>query len=45
LLWVIVLLVQSLSYLASVLVSLVSTMPNLPASYIGLRAMERPSRV
>jgi exo-beta-1,3-glucanase (GH17 family)/cellulose synthase/poly-beta-1,6-N-acetylglucosamine synthase-like glycosyltransferase len=43
LLWVVVLLVQSLSYLAAVLVSFVSTMPNLPASYIGLRDMERPS--
>ncbi|HEY0666507.1 MAG TPA: glycosyltransferase [Gallionella sp.] len=43
LLWVIVLLVQSLSYLASVLVSFVSTLPNLPARFIGLRAMERPS--
>jgi hypothetical protein len=43
LLWVIVLLVQSLSYLAAVLVSFVSTMPKLPASYIGLRNMERPS--
>ena len=42
-LWVIVLLVQSLSYLASVLVSFLSTMPTLRASYIGLRNIERPS--
>jgi hypothetical protein len=43
LLWVIVLLVQSLSYLASVVVSLISTMPNLPARHIGLRRIEQPS--
>jgi exo-beta-1,3-glucanase (GH17 family)/cellulose synthase/poly-beta-1,6-N-acetylglucosamine synthase-like glycosyltransferase len=43
LLWVIVLLVQSLSYLASVLVSLISTMPDLPARHIGLRRIEQPA--
>lgn len=43
LLWMFVLLVQSVSYLASVLVALVSTMPRLPSSVIGLREMERPS--
>jgi hypothetical protein len=42
LLWVIVLLVQSLSYLAAVLVSFVSTIPSLPASHIGLHSIERP---
>jgi len=43
LLWVIVLGVQSLSYLAAVVVALVSTMPNLSAKYFRLKEMERPS--
>lgn len=43
LMWVIVLLVQSLSYFATLLVALISTMPNLPGSVIGLCEMERPS--
>lgn len=41
LLWVIVLGVQSLSYLASVVVALISTMPNLSAKYFRLKEMER----
>ena len=43
LLWVIVLGVQSLSYLAAVVVSFISTLPDLPARHIGLRRLERPS--
>ena len=43
LLWVAVLLVQSLSYLAALLVSFVSTLPSLPARHIGLRRIEAPS--
>jgi hypothetical protein len=42
LLWVIVLLVQSLSYLAAVFVSFVSTLPNLPTRFIGLHEMKGP---
>ncbi len=42
LLWVIVLLVQSLSYLAAVFVSFVSTLPNLPTRFIGLHEVKRP---
>ncbi|HEY9148594.1 MAG TPA: beta-(1-3)-glucosyl transferase, partial [Gammaproteobacteria bacterium] len=38
--WVIVLLVQSLSYLASLVVALISTMPNLSAKRIGIRMIE-----
>jgi exo-beta-1,3-glucanase (GH17 family)/cellulose synthase/poly-beta-1,6-N-acetylglucosamine synthase-like glycosyltransferase len=43
LLWVIVLLVQSLSYLAAVVVSFLSTMPSLPGHHIGLRRIEEPA--
>jgi len=39
-LWVIVLLVQSLSYLAAVLVSFISTLPNLPTKPIRLHKMQ-----
>lgn len=38
--WVIVLLVQSLSYLASLVVALISTMPNLSAKRIGICMIE-----
>ncbi len=40
--WVIVLLVQSLSYLAAVIVSLVSTSNKLPTAPIGLHELKRP---
>jgi hypothetical protein len=40
-LWVIVLLVQSLSYLAAVLVSFISTLPNLPTKPLRLHKMKR----
>ncbi len=43
LLWVIVLGVQSLSYLASVVVALISTMPNLSSRYFRLKEIEKPT--
>jgi len=42
LLWVIVLAVQSLSYLASVVVALISTMPKLSAKWFKLKEIEKP---
>jgi exo-beta-1,3-glucanase (GH17 family)/cellulose synthase/poly-beta-1,6-N-acetylglucosamine synthase-like glycosyltransferase len=41
LLWVIVLLVQSLSYLASVVIAMVSTLPNLSARGLSVRPIEQ----
>ena len=43
LLWVVVLVVQSVSYLAAVLVAFVSTLPDLPARHIGLTRIEEPA--
>jgi exo-beta-1,3-glucanase (GH17 family)/cellulose synthase/poly-beta-1,6-N-acetylglucosamine synthase-like glycosyltransferase len=40
LLWIIVLLVQSLSYLAALIVALISTLPTLSARGIGIRPLE-----
>jgi hypothetical protein len=41
LLWVIVLLVQSLSYLASIVVAMISTLPNLSARGLSVRPIEQ----
>ena len=42
LLWLAVLLIQSLTYLAALLVAIVAAMPDWPARLIGIREIERP---
>lgn len=43
--WLAVLLIQSLSYLAAVIVAAVAAMPDLPARLIGIHEFERPEKL
>ncbi|MDH5785870.1 MAG: glycosyltransferase [Chromatiales bacterium] len=43
--WVAVLVIQSLSYLATLVVATIAAMPDWSARFIGLREIERPERV